>query len=91
LVTYYLGQDKTYLDQQQKLTTAEAPMPPDAESLQIKERIANLRQPLTMDAKLARLRRDTELSQQQLAHKRLTAAQDVAWALINSPEFLYNH
>ena len=32
-----------------------------------------------------------ELSIQQAATRRLTAAQNIAWALINSPAFLFNH
>ena len=38
-----------------------------------------------------RLRRDVELSAKQLEKARLTFAQDLAWALINSPAFLFNH
>jgi hypothetical protein len=37
------------------------------------------------------MRRAVELSQEQLKNKRLTVAQDVVWALINNPAFLYNH
>ena len=37
------------------------------------------------------LRHDLEMSVQQAAARRLTAAQDIAWALINSPAFLFNH
>ena len=37
------------------------------------------------------LRKDVEMSVKQAAFRRLTAAQDVAWALINSPAFLFNH
>ena len=44
-----------------------------------------------MDPALAVLRRDAALSKTQLENKRLTAAQDLAWALINNPAFLFNH
>jgi hypothetical protein len=47
--------------------------------------------PIVLDPKLVQLRRDAELSARQLANKRLTNAQDLAWALINSPAFLFNH
>ena len=40
---------------------------------------------------LALLRKDVEMSIQQSVSRRLTAAQDVTWALINSPAFLFNH
>jgi hypothetical protein len=44
-----------------------------------------------MDPMLLQLRHDLEISIQQAATRRLTAAQDIARALINSPAFLYNH
>jgi hypothetical protein len=36
------------------------------------------------------MRVDVALSAKQLDSRRLTAAQDLAWALINSPAFLFN-
>ncbi|MGI9429837.1 MAG: hypothetical protein ACR2NM_14335, partial [Bythopirellula sp.] len=91
LEAYYFGQDQKYIDQLKKIAAAEKPLPPDAQLERLKQRIVELRKPLAIDPKLAQLQRAAELSKHQLAEQRLTIAQDVAWALINSPEFLYNH
>jgi hypothetical protein len=91
LEAYYIDQDKNYNDQLTKIADAEKPLPPDARTEQLKQRVAELSKPPPIDPKLAELQRAAELSKQQLAQQRLTIAQDVAWALINSPEFLYNH
>ena len=48
-------------------------------------------QPVPVDPRLAQLQSDLAMSTRQLTDKRLTAAQDIAWALINSPAFLFNH
>ncbi len=91
LLSYYLEQEKSYHEQVKKVAAAKQPVPPDAELERLKERVAKLREPLPTDTKLARLERAVKLSKQQIKQKRLTTAQDLAWALINSPEFLYNH
>ena len=57
----------------------------------MKAKLAKTEIPLTVDPVLAVFRRDVELSRSQLQNKRLTAAQDLAWALINNPAFLFNH
>ena len=46
--------------------------------------------PLPPDPQLARLESAVELSEKQLQDIRKTMAQDLAWALINSPAFLFN-
>jgi hypothetical protein len=46
--------------------------------------------PVEITPALAQLRSDAELSKKQLMNKRLTMAQDLAWALINTPAFLFN-
>jgi hypothetical protein len=43
------------------------------------------------DSKLTALKRAVDLSTKQLSNKRLYGAQDIAWALINNPAFLFNH
>ncbi len=70
---------------------AQADLPPDPLVEQLEQRIAELSQPLPADPEFVRLQRAVSLSREQLSHRRLTFAQDLAWALINSPEFLYNH
>ena len=91
IVEYYLAGRDEVVKQQQLVTQASKPLPLDKVVQQYEAKIAELSKPLPEDPKLVRLRRAAKLSEQQLADKRLTVAQDVAWALINSPEFLYNH
>jgi hypothetical protein len=47
-------------------------------------------QPVVLDPQLVQLRKDIEASKQQVANKRLTVVQDLTWALINNPAFLFN-
>jgi hypothetical protein len=44
----------------------------------------------SIDGELARLAAEVKQSETQLANKRLIGVQDLAWALINSPAFLFN-
>jgi len=72
------------------IATAKKPLPPDAKLEQLKAALAEAEKPVPIDPKLLQLRADVKLSDEQLKNKRLIAAQDVAWALINSPAFLFN-
>ena len=74
-----------------KLDQAKRPYPVDDKLKSLLNKIVELRGPLPDDEKLQRLQRYAKNSEQQLQNKRLTVAQDLAWALINSPGFLFNH
>ncbi len=66
-------------------------MPEDANVTAAKKRLVRAQQPVPLDSVLASLRVDAEQSELQMKNPRLTAAEDLVWALINSPEFLFNH
>ncbi len=73
------------------LTAARAPVPPDARLTELRTALATASLPVPVPPKIAGLRQDVSESVKQMADRRLTAAQDLVWALINSPEFLFNH
>jgi hypothetical protein len=70
---------------------SQAPLPVDPKLKELRDGLEVAKRPVPLDPKLAQLRKDVAMSVQQAASRRLTAAQDVAWALINSPAFLFNH
>jgi hypothetical protein len=67
------------------------PLPEDEQVIVLAKRIERLSTPLPEDSRLLRLRADAKESEGQLGNARLTSAQDLVWALINSPAFLFNH
>ncbi|MFN0129709.1 MAG: DUF1549 domain-containing protein [Verrucomicrobiales bacterium] len=75
----------------QALVSARAPVAPDARLSELQAAVATASQPIPVPPKIQRLRQDVAESIRQMADRRLTAAQDLTWALINSPEFLFNH
>jgi WD40 repeat protein len=83
--------DKDLNDRKTQLADANKPLVPDAGLVKREARVAKLKEPIPPDPLLTRLRTDLEFSQKQMDNKRLTAAQDLVWVLINTPEFLFNH
>ncbi len=69
----------------------ELPLPTDPGTVQRRQTLAKAELPIRLDPKLVQLRQDVEQSKLQVANKRLTGVQDLAWALINNPAFLFNH
>jgi hypothetical protein len=56
----------------------------------LKAALAKAELPVTIDPQLVQLRADAAMSKLQAADARLTVVQDLAWALMNSPAFLFN-
>lgn len=91
IATYYRDNDPGLESLDQKLAAARKPIPADPGLVQRRDHLANLEKLPAVDPLHQRLRHDLALSTQQLSQKRLTGAQDLAWALINTPAFLFNH
>ena len=85
------AQDEDHQALTAALVEANKPLPPDAGVTAREATLEAAGQPVPLDGTLARLRADAATSAAQLETRRLTAAQDLTWALINSPEFLFNH
>ena len=80
-------------ERQQKLAAIEEskkPRPADPEVTKREQALKIASEPLSVDPQLTRLERAVKLSEGQLQDLRTTIAQDLAWALINSPSFLFN-
>jgi len=83
--------DPQWIAAMQVIATANQPVPPDQELIRLAARVTQLEQPTADDPAIIQLREDAKRSAQQLLQVRLTAAEDLTWALINSPAFLFNH
>ncbi|MDF1852187.1 MAG: DUF1549 domain-containing protein [Verrucomicrobiales bacterium] len=66
------------------------PLPADQKMVALQTALQQAQAPVAIPSTLAQIRQDTEYSIQQAANRRLTAAQDLVWALVNSPSFLFN-
>jgi hypothetical protein len=90
LLQFYAGVDAGMLQRQRALDVARRPRPVDPRLKELRDALAEASRPVTIDPPLVQLRLDARLSTEQLAKARLTFAQDLAWALVNSPAFLFN-
>ncbi|HIL72905.1 MAG TPA: hypothetical protein EYG44_01615 [Verrucomicrobia bacterium] len=90
ITDYFKSVDKDLAAKNKELAEAKKPRPVDPKLKGFKDGLAKAEKPLTIDPTLAELRRARDLSGKQQESIRLTAAQDIAWALINSPSFLFN-
>jgi hypothetical protein len=90
LAKYFKAVDPEMAKRNQALAEAKRPLPVDPGVTDRKQSLEFVTRPVPLDPALAQLRKDAEQSTKQTAEARLTAAQDLAWALINSPAFLFN-
>lgn len=90
LLAYFRKTNRELLKKQLAVAEAKKPLPEEPGVTNRRKTLEYLKQPVQDDPLLVRLRSDADQSKQQVANKRLTAAQDLAWALINNPAFLFN-
>jgi len=91
LTEFFRGRDGELKKRKQKLAEAKQPLPKDEKLTKLEQQLVEAQKPIVIDPSLVRLRQEVKTSEQQLGTKRLTATQDISWALINNPEFLFNH
>ncbi len=73
-----------------QLNTAKTPIKIDSGIVARRTRFERVSRPIPADSELTQLESDVKYSTEQLKNAKLTAAQDLVWALINSPSFLFN-
>lgn len=87
---YQKTSDAAYAKSETSLWTARLPLPVDPKLVELKACLTKAELPVPTDPQLLQLRADAQMSKAQAADKRLTVVQDLAWALMNSPAFLFN-
>jgi len=91
LAKYFRAMDMPLRQRLAAIAVSRQPLPIDPKLKELQEQVVLASRPVPEDALLAQLVRDATMSEKQVTERRLTAAQDLAWALINSPAFLFNH
>ena len=84
-------QQPEYLQKRFAWITAKRPVPADPKMEALKASLAKAELQVPIDPSLTQLRRDVRYSAEQAANRRLTAAQDLTWALINNAAFIFNY
>ncbi len=91
ILDFYRYSDAEFWKRKQAAVNASAPLPVDPKFSELQKSMAIAEEPVRLDPYLVQLRVDAQASGKQSENKRLTVVQDLTWALINSPGFLFNH
>lgn len=90
LTKYFRDNDSTLKALNEQMANAKKPLPIDPELIKLRNHLTAMEKVPRADPLHDRLQYDLDLSTKQLSQRRLTGAQDLAWALINTPAFLFN-
>ena len=90
IAAYWNENDPELRKRRLTLAKNQMPLPTDPGVIERRGVLAKAEEPIRIDPKLVQLRADSEQSKAQLANRRLTGAQDLVWALVNTPAFLFN-
>ena len=82
--------DPEFATLQKAADDARAPLAVDPKLKALRDAVTEFMVPTPEDPALVQLRKDVETAGRQAANARLTGAQDISWALINNPAFLFN-
>ncbi|MGH7971686.1 MAG: hypothetical protein ACREIC_23475, partial [Limisphaerales bacterium] len=91
IIEYYRSFDAELWKRKEAVVKASEPLPEDPKLAELKRALAKAEEPIRLDPTLVQLREDAKASAMELENKRLVVVQDLAWALINSSGFLFNH
>ena len=91
ILDFYRDSDGEFWKRKLAVAKAAEPLPQDPKLTELKMNLNKAEEPIQLDPYLLQLRLDAQASTRQTLNPRLTAVQDLAWALINSPGFLFNH
>ncbi len=91
ILDFYRDSDAGFWKRKLAALKAADPLPEDPKLTELKKTLVRAEEPIRLDPYLLQLRVDAQASTRQTENTRLTVVQDLTWALINSPGFLFNH
>jgi hypothetical protein len=90
LQAYFESVDGQLLKDRHDVVTQKKPLPVDPKVTALKAALTAAEAPIAIEPKLLQLRADAKMSAEQVHNTRLTGAQDLVWALVNTASFLFN-